>query len=69
MKTIQVCNFCGSPRVFRDAIFNINRGTYDTYDDESCEHCYVEGHNLTVAVEVPDDFDIDDGMFDLEKLK
>ena len=69
MKTIAVCKYCGSARIFQDAILNINRNSFDTYDDQSCENCCADSHSLAITVEVPDDFDIDEDIFDLEKLK
>lgn len=61
MKTITVCNSCGSPRVWFDAFVSINDPTnIQTYDYTHCEHC--EGECTTTTAEVPDDFDMEGGF-------
>lgn len=42
MKLISVCNYCGSPRVFRDALAAINTDVVHTYDNTYCEDCAGE---------------------------
>ena len=66
MKTIKVCKYCGSARVFQDAIYNINEYSYDIYDDHICEYCGTYSHDLLTTVEVPDEFDIREDRVDLD---
>ena len=40
-----------------------------TFDNMVCENCGEDSNNITIEVEVPDDFDIYTDKFDLEKLK
>lgn len=68
MKTVFVCKYCGSARVFMDAIYNINERCYDAYDDQSCEYCGADSSDLLTRVEVPDNFDIREDRVDLEEL-
>ena len=68
MKTVLVCTRCGSADVLTDAFVHANDcDDVRTFDDQYCVRCEGECH--TTAVEVPDDFDIHDDFFDLEKLK
>lgn len=70
MKTIQVCKYCGSPRVFCDAYVNLNDASdVRTFDDARCMDCDCNSSYLTRVVEVPDNFDIDEDSFDFEELK
>lgn len=70
MKTIQVCNTCGSPRILLDAYVNINdQDDVRIYDNAVCEDCDADGCNITVAVAVPDDFDCATDTFFLGALK
>ena len=66
MKTIMVCKYCGSARVFQDAVYNINEDSYDTYDDQSCEYCGADSDTLTIEWEVPDDFNIREDCVELD---
>ena len=68
MQTIQVCKYCGSPNVLRDAYYDINADEYHTYDNCVCEGCGKDSDYLLIAVEVPDDFDIYTDTVDLEAL-
>jgi hypothetical protein len=67
MKTISVCRYCGSPRVYCDAFVGINDETdVHTYDHEECFDC--EGETRTIAATVPDDFDMESGRVDVPKV-
>lgn len=63
---IQVCKYCGSANIYQDAYYRVNADDYNTYDDKTCGGCSVEGSDITIKVEVDDDFDIDSDIFDLE---
>lgn len=66
---IHVCKYCGCANIYQDAYYRVNADDYSTYDDMVCGGCSAEGSNITVEVEVDDDFDIDSDIFDLEKLE
>lgn len=66
-KMIYVCNRCGSPRVFADAYKALNSDEVHTYDNTFCEDC--DGECRVTEVEVPEDFDISEQFYPLEKLK
>lgn len=58
MKTIHVCTYCGSPRVYVDAYANLNvPDDIRTYDQAYCDDCQEESR--TTEVVVADDFDLD----------
>lgn len=62
MKTIQVCTYCGSGNVLVDAFVHINNpDDVRTYDDCYCENC--ESSCSTTEVEVPDDFNIYNDLY------
>lgn len=67
---VQVCQYCGSANVLIDAFVHANDpDDVRTFDNMVCENCGEDSNNITIEVEVPDDFDIYTDKFDLEKLK
>lgn len=62
MKKIYVCTTCGSPRVTFDATVdpNNNFDVVNVLDSTDCNDC--EGRCGVARVEVPDDFDMDEGF-------
>lgn len=56
MKIISVCNYCVSPRVFRDAYVGINTEEVRTFDDTYCEDC--AGECSVTEEAVVDEFDL-----------
>lgn len=67
MKTIKVCKYCGSPRCGYDATVNVNTEEVNTYDSASCYDCGGDSNTLLVAVEVDDDFDLDEDTVKIEE--
>ena len=66
MKTIHVCTYCGSPRVWADAFAALNSNDVHTYDYTHCDNC--EGECSTTQVDVPDDFDIEIDTYNFQEL-
>lgn len=62
MKKISVCTYCGSPRVFYDAFVGVNdEDNVRIFDDCFCDDCGGECH--VNKVEVPDGFDMEEGLY------
>lgn len=61
MKTISVCTYCGSPRVFVDAYASMNTDEVRTYDDIHCEDC--DGECSVTEVEVDEAFDLETDFY------
>ena len=72
MKTIEICKYCGSAHVMRDAFVHVNdEEDVRTYDATYCENCGESCSNEgTVTIEVdPEDADIYEGIFDVSKQR
>lgn len=62
MKKISVCTYCGSPRVYSDAYVGMNDSNdVLLFDDKYCDDCGGECH--VNEVEVPDNFDMEEGFY------
>lgn len=67
MKLISICNYCGSPRVFRDAYVGINTGEIQTFDNTHCEDC--EGECSVTEEAVVDEFNIATDFYKFVEVK
>ena len=56
---VYVCNYCGSPRVQREAWVDVNDGDNVSFLDSTiCDDCGSDSNNGITKVEVDDDFDM-----------
>ena len=61
---VHVCNFCGSPRVYADALQNLNdEDDVRLFDDTFCSDCAQECK--TIQVDVSEEFDITEHWYEL----
>jgi hypothetical protein len=68
MKTIYVCTRCGSAKIHQDATYYPNKDKYVLDDLTICNYCDNITSEGLKKVEVPDDFNIDRDLFDLNTL-
>ena len=66
---IHVCKYCGGALIFQDATYNVNDDSFSTFDDMTCDGCGANSDDLTIEVEVPDDFNFYEDTFDLASLE
>lgn len=73
MPKIYVCKHCGSPRVTREALVDVNGPALQAhalYDMFFCPDCETEGKDeLLDEVEVPDDFNMASGFYALDDVQ
>ena len=67
-KKVYVCSRCGSPELTQDASVRMNTEEVNIFDDVQCQCCGAEGHSVAMEVEVPEEFDVDDDIYDFETL-